>query len=78
MDTLLSISFKVMLLLMGCEPHVEWQVSEGTFLALVSHGTLVRFKPHPIPLLGSEVNYSSHFPLKNIIRGEVKRFLRES
>lgn len=39
-------------------------------------GTLVRCKPHPISLLGIEMNYSSHFPLTNIIRGEVKRFLR--
>ena len=45
-------------------------------MALVSHGTLVRFKPYPIPLLGSEVNYSSHFPLMNISKGKLIDFLR--
>lgn len=40
----------------------------------VSHGPLVRVKPHPIPLLGIKVNYSSHFALRIITRRKFRDF----
>lgn len=36
---------------------------------------MVRVRPHPISLLGIEVDYSSHFPLRNIIRRKLRDFV---